>query len=131
MRFRFNHHLLLGQIEQAISDYRRLLGCEWVDSARAAGIERRLRDPATRVAAFRQEASDSAASIYMAVAIRRFVDGDDSVIAFLSRVAKTPRRDEISPGVLGGVLSPQLRANPRMHEVMAKLGYPPLQEEHR
>ena len=45
----FAHDMILGQFEQAASDYRRYLVATGTDSARAAEIERRLRDPARRV----------------------------------------------------------------------------------
>ena len=118
----FDHDLTLGRTDQAASDYRRLLIANGTDSARAAGIERRLRDPALRTAALRQEVDSG--SPYLGVIIHKFLDGDDSTIAFLARLATSRRRDEVNGAGLNAFLNPRLRANPRMQDVMVQLGYP-------
>ena len=118
----FDRELVLGRIDTAASDYRRLLIASGTDSARASDIERRLRDPHLRVSEFRRIA-DSAVP-YLGVAIHRFLDGDDSTIAFLARLVKSPRRDEVNGAGLNMSLNPRLRANPRMQDVMVELGYP-------
>ena len=63
-------------------------------------------------------------SPYLGVIIHKFLDGDDSTIAFLARLVKSPRRDEVNGAGLNISLSPRLRANPRMQDIMVELGYP-------
>ena len=122
LTFLFAHNMLLGQTDQAASDYRRLLVVTGSDSTRAAEVELRLRDPARRTAALRAIAATS--TPYLGIIVHRVLDGDDSTIAFVARIAKSPERETVNAASLNGFLSPSLRKNPRMQDILVRLGYP-------
>jgi hypothetical protein len=117
----FSHDLLLRRFDEAASDYRRYLIATGTDSTRAGDIERRLRDPAYRVPAFRQIAEPSSA---FGVIIHRVLDGDDSAITYLAGLVKSPLRESIGGPALYSALGPKLRANPRVQDILVQLRYP-------
>ena len=117
----FSHDMILGQFEQAAADYRRYLVATGTDSAGAADIERRLRDPALRTATFRKIAEPASA---FGVLIHRVLDGDDATIAYLAALVKSPNRESIGGPALYSGLGPKLRANPRVQDILVQLRYP-------
>jgi TolB-like protein/tetratricopeptide (TPR) repeat protein/tRNA A-37 threonylcarbamoyl transferase component Bud32 len=117
----FAHDMILRQFEQAASDYRRYLVATGTDSAEAADIERRLRDPALRTPAFRKLAEPASA---FGVLIHRVLDGDDVTIAYLAGLVKSPTRESIGGPALYAGLGPKLRADPRVQNILAQLRYP-------
>jgi TolB-like protein/Tfp pilus assembly protein PilF len=117
----FAHDMILRQFEQAASDYRRYLVATGTDSAGAADIERRLRNPALRVAALRQIAEPSSS---FGVLIHRVLDSDDTSIAYLAGLVKSPLRESIGGPALYAALGPKLRANPRVQDILVQLDYP-------
>lgn len=126
-----SHDMVVGQMDRAASDYRRLLIAGGTDSSRAAGIERRLRDPALRDREWRQVADT--ASPWLGLLVHRIFDGDDAVIRYLTGLAENQRLAEINGPIMFGLLGPRLRANVRVQETLVRLGYPPATaaEEHR
>ena len=117
----FSHDLLLSRFDEAATDYRRYLIATGTDSTRAADTERRLRDPALRVAAFREIAKTPSS---FGVIIHRVLEGDDAAIAYLAGLVKSPQREEIGGPALYSALGPKLRANPRAQDILVQLGYP-------
>ena len=117
----FAHDMILGQFEQAASDYRRYLVATGTDSATAADIERRLRDPARQVSEFREIAGPASA---FGVLIHRVLDSDDVTIAYLATLVKSPNRESIGGPALYAGLGPKLRANPRVEDILVQLRYP-------
>jgi len=117
----FVHDLALRRFEAAAADYRRYLRASGSDSTRAADIERRLRDPALRLAAFHQIAATSPA---FGVIIHRILDGDDALMAYLASLVKSPQRESIGGPSLHMSLGPALRANSRVQDILVQLGYP-------
>ncbi|MGH7593685.1 MAG: protein kinase domain-containing protein, partial [Gemmatimonadales bacterium] len=109
----FSHDLLRGRFDEAASDYRRYLIATGTDSAHAGDIERRLRDPALRIAAFRQIAEPASP---FGVLIHRVLDGDDSAITYLAGLVKSPLRESIGGPALYSALGAKLRANPRVQD---------------
>jgi TolB-like protein/tRNA A-37 threonylcarbamoyl transferase component Bud32 len=123
LRCIFAHDLILAQTEAAASDYRRFLIATGSDSARAADLERRLRDPARRTATLREIAAASSAP-ELGIIIHRMIDGDDATIAYMAAMVKDPRRESLGAAGLYAYLGPKLRANPRMQDILVQLGYP-------
>ncbi len=123
--FRFGHDLILGRTGPAAADYRRVLIAYGWDSTRAAGIERRLRDPALRTAAVREIADTAGLE---GVLLHRVFDGDDAAIAYLAGLVNGPQREAMNKEILLCFLGPRLRANPRMQEVLVGLGFPRLRD---
>ena len=118
----FAHELILGQMEPAAADFRRFLIRTGTDSARATDVERRLRDPALRPAVLREiSRTGDAAS---ALIIHRLFAGETATVAYLDSLAKSPQRDSINAPFIYAYLGPKLRANPRVQDMLAQLGYP-------
>ena len=117
----FNHDLLLSRFDEAASDYSRYLIATGTDSTGGADIERRLRDPALRVAAFREIAKTPSS---FGVIIHRILDGDDATVAYLAGLVKSPDRESIGGPALYMGLGPKLRANPRVQDILVQLRYP-------
>ncbi len=124
LQFMYGHDLILGRIEQAASDYRRWLVANGTDSTQAADLERRLRNPGLRATAVREIAESPHSPPEHGVILHRVLDGDDAAIRYLAGLVKSPRRETINKDILVGFLGPQLRANPRMQEVLVQLGFP-------
>jgi serine/threonine-protein kinase len=118
----FGHDLLLGRTEKAAADYRRLLIANGWDSTPAADVERRLREPSSRAAAFRQVADS--AHPWLGLVINRVLHGDDATIAYLADLAKSPRRETVNGAGLYALMGPRLRANPRVQDILVQMGYP-------
>ena len=121
MQSLFAHDLVLGHYDEAATHYRRMLVANGVDSAQAADVERRLRDPATRVATYRQRADS--AGFYAGEITHRVFDGDEATIAYLARLVHSPLRETVYPAGINMLLSPELRANPRVHDIFVALDF--------
>jgi eukaryotic-like serine/threonine-protein kinase len=119
---RTGHDLLLGRVDQAAADYRRLHVAFGGDSATAAELERQLRSPTRRATAMRDISAASRPEL--GVMLHRAFDGDDAVITYIAGLVRSPRRDQINRTTLLFVLGPRLRANPRMQDVLVQLGLP-------
>jgi hypothetical protein len=91
------------------------------DSAATADLERRLADPAGRPAAVREVA---AADPNIGMALVFAYDGDESGLAFLNSLVGTPAAGRLTDYVVGAVLGPRRRADPRFQAVLARLGMP-------
>ncbi len=118
----FSHDLLLGRFDAAVSDYLRYLRITGTDSAQATAIARRLHGPTDRAAVLRQV--EATAGPVFGVVLRRVIDGDDSVIAYLTRLEKSPERESIGAPALYAGLGPKLRADPRVQDILVQLRYP-------
>ena len=120
---RVGHELALGHMDEAAAAYRRwLVGEGGVDSAAAAQIERRLRDPATRAAMveeLRQNGTTATApaaastDAHAAIAYVRWLRGEEATVALLREIASSGRGPD-STLMLYGFLGPRLRADPRV-----------------
>jgi serine/threonine-protein kinase len=115
------HELLSGDYSQAAADYRGFLVAIGGDSAQAALMERRIRDPALRTEALRE-----AAGTWMNfdVAIHRVLEGDGAMLAYLEKLVDDPRRKEMYSASMHSTLGPRLRADPRIRLVLVRMGYP-------
>jgi len=116
---KIGHELGLGHVDQAVLAYRRWLVGMGDDTTRVVNLERELRDPATRGAAIQRmvDAND----MHTAVAFTRWLSGDDAVIALLER-KPSAGRGPTPPLLMGTILGPRLRANPRIRALVPKWG---------
>jgi serine/threonine-protein kinase len=119
--FGFIHALLSGDYAQAAADYRGFLVATGGDSAHAALMERRIRDPALRTAALREA---SASWVNFDLAIHRVLDGEGALLGYLEKLVDDPRRKEMYSPSMFTILGPRLRADPRIRAVLVRLGYP-------
>jgi hypothetical protein len=117
------HELQQGRTQEAAAVYRRLLVAAGGDSTGAREMERRLRDPALRRAAVRE--IEQGADPAVAIAMYRAFDGDEATISYVAGLAGSERRESLNKDGLFMLLSPRLRASPRMQAALARLGYPP------
>jgi eukaryotic-like serine/threonine-protein kinase len=115
------HALLTGDYAQAAADYRGYLVVTGGDSAHAAQMERRIKDPALRTVALR-EAADT--WVNFAVAIHRVLEGEGAMLPYLERLVDDPRWKEMYSPSMHATLGPRLRADPRIREVLVRMGYP-------
>ena len=122
LAFGFIHELLSGDYTPAAADYRRYLVATGGDSAHAALMERRIRDPALRTEALREAASTW---VNFAVAIHRVLGGEGAVLAYLEKLVDDPRRKKMYGPGMHSILGPRLRADPRIRAVLVRMGYPP------
>ena len=117
------HDLYRGEYERLAADFARLARVTGTDSAAAADIERRLRDPALRNAALRQTV-DGPGRVSWHALVYRAVDGDDRMIQYLSEQGADSKRSDIGSLMICGCLGSRLLADPRMRAVLARFGYP-------
>jgi tetratricopeptide (TPR) repeat protein len=115
------HELLAGDYAQAAADYRGSVVATGGDSAHAALVARRIRDPALRTAALREVAGTW---VNFDVAIHRVLDGEGALLPHLEKLVDDPRRQEIYSPSLHSILGPRLRADPRIRSVLVRMGYP-------
>ena len=120
--FLYAHELLLGRTDRAASVYQRLAISTGEDSASTAIVERGLHDAAFRSAAIRV-ASEGRFPENGAI-MRRVFYGDDSTIAYVAGLARTPRKEKINKDILVYFLGRKLQSEPRMRDVLLKMGYP-------
>ena len=113
------HELGLGHVDQAVFAYRRWLVGMGDDTTRADNLERELQDPGTRNAAIQKmvQAND----VHSAVAFARWLSGDEAAIALLER-KPSAGRGPTPHLILGTILGPKLRADPRIRALWPKLG---------
>mgnify|MGYP003412488920 CR=1 FL=1 len=75
-------------------------------------LERRLREPSSRAAAFRQVADS--AHPWLGLVINRVLHGDDATIAYIADLAKSTRRETVNDAGLYALMGPRLTANTRV-----------------
>jgi tetratricopeptide (TPR) repeat protein len=126
------HELALGHMVEAAAAYRRwAVGDAGLQTAAAAEIERRLRDPATRTAMIEELRKDAAPSTHYegtalaAIAYVRWLRGAEATVALLQELASSGRGPD-STLILYAFLGPRLRADPRVQALAPKFGGPPL-----
>jgi hypothetical protein len=117
------HDLSRGDYEQLAVDFPRLLRVTGTDSATAADLQRRLRDPAQRAAALR-ETVDRPGRVSWRALVYRALDGDDGMIQYLSEQVADSKRSDVGSLMFCGCLGSRLRADPRMQAVLARFGFP-------
>ena len=116
------HELLSGDYAQAAADYRGYVVATGGDTAHAAALERRIREPASRSQALRELAG---AWVNFAVAIHRVLEGEGAMQAYLEKLVDDPRRKEMYSPNMHSILGPRLRADPRIRSILVRMGYPP------
>lgn len=117
------HELTRGEYDKLATDYAHLLRIDGMDSVAAAGLERRLRDPAQRDSALRETADRPGRASWRAF-VYRAIDGDDRMIQYLSGLDRDPKRSDVGVVLICGCLGPRLRTDPRMEAVLERFGYP-------
>ena len=120
--FASTHDLTRGDYEHLAADYSRLLRVSGIDSAAAADLERRLRDPAQRVAALR-ETVDRPGRVSWRALVYRALDGNDRMIQYLAALEPDFRQSDIGALIWCGCLG-SLRNDPRMQAVLRRFGLP-------
>jgi serine/threonine-protein kinase len=119
--FGFVHELLSGNYAQAAADYRVYLVMHGGNGSHAALMERRIRDPALRAEALREA---EGTWVNFAVAIHRVRDGEAAMLPYLEKLVDDPHRKEMYAPNMHSILGPRLRADPRVREVLVRMGYP-------
>lgn len=117
------HDLTRGDYERLAADYARLLLVTGTDTAAAADLERRLRDPTQRAAALRETADRPGRASWHALVVRA-LDGDDRMIQYLSGLEPDAKQTDVLSLVLCGCLGSRLRVDPRMLAVLSRFGFP-------
>jgi tetratricopeptide (TPR) repeat protein len=121
LSFGFIHDLLGGDYAQAAADYRAYALAIGKDSAHAAEVARRIRDPALRAEGLREAAGTW---VNFAVAVHRVLDGEGAMLPYLEKLVDDPRRKEMYGPNMHSILGPRLRADPRVRAVLVRMGYP-------
>jgi hypothetical protein len=98
------------------------------DTASAAAMQRRMRDPASRAAALRETAERPDARASWRLAVYAALDGDEAMIRYLTSLASgpasDPKRADVGGIIICGCIRPGLRADPRFKAAMSRLGFP-------
>jgi TolB-like protein/Tfp pilus assembly protein PilF len=110
------------------TDYLRMQAGNSRDSANAALVRRALLDPLKRDSTLRTVGVGTAQDrgVFWQALVHRALDGDDSMIDYLSHVMTNPVRGDTGGAILYCFMGPRLRADPRMHAALARIGYPAL-----
>jgi len=116
------HDLARRDYDRLAVDFPRLLRVTGMDSAAAADLERRLRDPAQRDAALR-ETADRPGRVSWRALVYRALDGDDRMIQYLSEVDRDPKRTDVVSLLYCGCLG-SLRSDPRVLTLLRRFGFP-------
>jgi len=116
------HDLTRRDYDQLALDFPHLLRVSGLDSAAAADLARRLRDPAQRDAAL-QETVDRPGRVSWRALVYRALDGDDRMIRYLSQVNSDPKQTDVEGLLLCGCLG-SLRGDPRMQAALRRFGFP-------
>ena len=116
------HDLARRDYDRLAVDFPHLLRVTGTDSAAAADLERRLRDPAQRDAVLR-ETADRPGRVSWRALVYRALDGDDRMIQYLSEVDRDPKRTDVVSLLYCGCLGP-LRTDPRMLALLRRFGFP-------
>jgi TolB-like protein/tRNA A-37 threonylcarbamoyl transferase component Bud32/Flp pilus assembly protein TadD len=123
--YRFWHDLLAGDTARWATSYLQYARVVGSDTVAARALSRQLEDPAQRDAALRTIArNEDFHAPYNRLVVARVLDGDDAVVDCVSSLVDSPDRDRVNSGALYALLSPELRADPRMQEALTRLGYP-------
>jgi TolB-like protein/Tfp pilus assembly protein PilF len=117
------HDLSRSDHERLAADYPHLLRVTGTDSATAADLERRLRDPAQREAALR-ETVDRPGRVSWRALVYRALDGDQRMIQYLSEQVADSKRSDVGSLMFCGCLGSRLLADPRMRAVLTRFGFP-------
>jgi tetratricopeptide (TPR) repeat protein len=123
LAFTSAHDLLRRDYDALADDWVHLLRVSGTDSAEAATMGRRLRDPALRAAALRETAADTRTSVPWRFAVARVLDGDDRAIRLLGEVDPDPRRSGVG-GIFFCCLERELRTDPRVVAAFSRFGFP-------
>ena len=120
--YRFWHDLLSGATDRWAGDYRHAASLGQVDTATGESIARQLADPTRRTAGLRELART--ADPYTRLAVARLLGGDTAAIAWANALQGSPDRARVNAAGVTALLSPRLRADPRMQAALRRLGYP-------
>ncbi len=122
IQFRFWHDLLRGATDRWPDAFARVARLEGQDSTTTAALQAALARPTSRDSALRQVALRSGP--YIELAVTRVLDGDEAAIALVEALHDSPDRAKVNGAGLMTLLSPALRADPRMQDALVRLGYP-------
>jgi len=122
IHLRFWHDLRRGATDRWAGDYRQMARLGKGDSTASKAIVRQLGDSTRRAAALRQVARTS--SPYDRLVIAQVLGGDDSAIAVVRALKGSPDLEQVNNTSIMMLLSPRLRADPRMRAALRALGYP-------
>lgn len=120
------HDLSRGDFARLAADFSRYLRVTGTDSAGAADVERRMRDPAQRNAVLR-ETIDRPGRMSWRALVYRALDGDDRMIQYLASIEPDPIRADMGNLLICGCLGARLRRDPRMQDILQRFGFPRLE----
>ena len=121
--FGAHHDLYRGDYDHLATDFEQALRATGTDSAAAAAVAARLRDPSRREAALRESADRPGTPASWHILVHEMLDGDDSVIAYLAQLPPDPKRSGLGAAIYCGCVRPRLRMDPRFRAALARLGF--------